>query len=352
MSCAYCHLGAARARVYCHEGHLNLLCHHCVERLPDAVCFQPQCEACVDLERYTDTNVTSISKTTGPQSAIESLPPENIRHDIAGPFRVHVSNLDFALAEDELRAHFVRFGRVLSVHLPRRKNGRSNGWAHVEFPSLKDARCAAELGNNTNLLDRCIRVKLDSCLEASQQLALADQKQRTSADTEGELGTGGASMLQCRTCSSIVASLSDMQLIKDGRRIEDVTGYFLVCKPDCVTNCRTVVPHPDHETQPFKMEQILCKECDSDLGNVQTGARAPGLRRSWAEKDKFLSHFRAESVVVSFGDCPQLRIRFFKWSSISNVIGEQPVEQLSMASITRALKTQALNEKEIQWITA
>ncbi len=73
--------------------------------------------------------------------------------------RLYVGNLPFSLTEDQLRAHFARFGRVVSVMVStERDTGRPRGFGFVEFADSKEGVAAIAGTNGKPLAGRPLRV--------------------------------------------------------------------------------------------------------------------------------------------------------------------------------------------------
>ncbi|MDH7459726.1 RNA-binding protein [Chitinophagaceae bacterium 26-R-25] len=72
---------------------------------------------------------------------------------------MYVSNLDFQVREEDLRALFAPFGEVTSVKVIKdRETGRSRGFGFVEMSSDEAANKAIASLNNKELEGRAISV--------------------------------------------------------------------------------------------------------------------------------------------------------------------------------------------------
>jgi len=74
--------------------------------------------------------------------------------------RLFVSNIPFDCTPDQLHAHFVRFGRVAKVSIPKHADtGKPTGYALVEMVDEDDAVRAMRNLDDTDFRGRLIRVK-------------------------------------------------------------------------------------------------------------------------------------------------------------------------------------------------
>ena len=67
--------------------------------------------------------------------------------------RVWVGNLSFDTTDESLTKAFESIGKVVSVKIPRRNDGRSKGFGFVEFETLEDANKAVEEWKGQRELD-------------------------------------------------------------------------------------------------------------------------------------------------------------------------------------------------------
>jgi RNA recognition motif-containing protein len=73
--------------------------------------------------------------------------------------KIYVGNLSFRATDDDLRAAFEPFGKVASAQVIKdRETGRSRGFGFVEMPSQDEGNTAIEKVNNTEIVDRAVRV--------------------------------------------------------------------------------------------------------------------------------------------------------------------------------------------------
>lgn len=72
---------------------------------------------------------------------------------------LYVSNLAYALTDDELRNEFANFGVVSSARVVKdRESGRSRGFGFVEMPNDSEALAAIRALNNANVSGRPMKV--------------------------------------------------------------------------------------------------------------------------------------------------------------------------------------------------
>lgn len=73
--------------------------------------------------------------------------------------KIYVGNLSFRANDEDLLAAFEPFGEVVSARVIKDKeSGRSRGFGFVEMPNADEANAAIDKLNNTELVDRPIRV--------------------------------------------------------------------------------------------------------------------------------------------------------------------------------------------------
>lgn len=73
--------------------------------------------------------------------------------------KIYVGNLSFRATDDDLRAAFEPFGEVASARVIQDKEtGRSRGFGFVEMPSQDEGNTAIDKVNNTEIVDRAVRV--------------------------------------------------------------------------------------------------------------------------------------------------------------------------------------------------
>ena len=76
---------------------------------------------------------------------------------------VYVGNLNYKTTGEDLACFFegAEIGEVVNVDLKTRDDGRSRGWALVEFSSEEDAVSCVEQLNNAILQERCMTIRMD-----------------------------------------------------------------------------------------------------------------------------------------------------------------------------------------------
>lgn len=73
--------------------------------------------------------------------------------------KIYVGNLSFRATDDDLRAAFEPFGTVASAQVVQdRDTGRSRGFGFVEMPNSDEGNTAIDKVNNTEIVDRAVRV--------------------------------------------------------------------------------------------------------------------------------------------------------------------------------------------------
>ena len=73
--------------------------------------------------------------------------------------KIYVGNLSFRATDDDLRAAFEPYGEVVSARVIKDKEtGRSRGFGFVEMPNQAEGNAAIEKVNNTDVVDRPVRV--------------------------------------------------------------------------------------------------------------------------------------------------------------------------------------------------
>lgn len=73
-------------------------------------------------------------------------------------YQVFVGGLRYSASEDEVRDHFSKYGRVVSVIIPITKTGTARGCAFVAFATESDQKTAIQALNETEFMGRKIYV--------------------------------------------------------------------------------------------------------------------------------------------------------------------------------------------------
>lgn len=269
-------------------------------------------------------------------SCITSRRPELSLHpgttSVRDSVRVHVSNLDYGVDEEELARHVLRAGfpRPL-VEINRRKNGKSNGYGWVTFESHESSH---HLVSSTlpQLRGRELRLKLDEA-SAVQARVVVDQP------------SGG--FVRCKKCRGACASLAETFLVHDVRQRRDGTplgvfdakpGYFCIAPEQQLQNC-LMLPHPEKEIMSFKLASVVCAFCKEDLGNLQTTTTMEG---NWLDLvGETVVNFRCKSVVLELTDCASNYVETNKWSVLAEAMGAKSqyrLGDLRMATFAHLLK--------------
>ena len=80
-------------------------------------------------------------------------------HGVDSYVKIYVGNLSFKATDDDLRAAFEPYGEVVSARVIKDKEtGRSRGFGFVEMPNQEQANAAIAKVNNTDIVDRPVRV--------------------------------------------------------------------------------------------------------------------------------------------------------------------------------------------------
>ena len=80
-------------------------------------------------------------------------------HGVDSYVKIYVGNLSFKATDDDLRAAFEPYGEVVSARVIKDKEtGRSRGFGFVEMPNQEQANAAIAKVNNTEIVDRPVRV--------------------------------------------------------------------------------------------------------------------------------------------------------------------------------------------------
>ena len=73
--------------------------------------------------------------------------------------KIYVGNLSFRAKDEDLRTAFEPFGEVASARVVTdRESGRSRGFGFVEMPNQNEGNAAIEALNDTEIVDRAVRV--------------------------------------------------------------------------------------------------------------------------------------------------------------------------------------------------
>ena len=119
--------------------------------------------------------------------------------------RLHVSNLDFLVSEEDLGLHLDASGIhcPFQVDIHRRADGRSNGYGRLTFKTPADAQRALNMSIPA-LRGRQVQLKVDEAV-------LTGDEERNSPSTET-----GESFMCCKKCHQRCAPLADVLLVEDG----------------------------------------------------------------------------------------------------------------------------------------
>lgn len=245
--------------------------------------------------------------------------------------RLHVSNLDFSVSEEDLGLHLDASGIhcPFQVDIHRRADGRSNGYGRLTFKTPADAQHALNMSIPA-LRGRQVQLKLDEAV-------LTREEKSNSPSTET-----GESFMCCKKCHERCAPLADVLLVEDvrlarkdvpARKFAEQATFLCIGIEASVFN-QVSVPHPDSERMPFKIAQVSCRTCQSDLGNIQN---ASAMHGNWAEKlGERVMHFKCDSVVLELSDCHEKLLEIRKWRMLAAATGQELEYRLSQLSLAEA----------------
>lgn len=133
---------------------------------------------------------------------------------------VHVSNLDKALTEQEIREVFSKFGKVTRVNVPVNLAGRNRGFAYLDFETKEQAEKAAEEMNNTKFRNQILTVEVskESKVKHAARTVNPDRGSASPApssrDNEGDenMSEGGADHAKPSTADIAARTIALMGL--------------------------------------------------------------------------------------------------------------------------------------------
>lgn len=217
--------------------------------------------------------------------------------------RVHIRNIDFNVDEQELGDHICRHfrdaHRLEAVRIARRPTGRSQGHATLEFESLDAAQGFVDTGLPP-LRDRALKISLDT-MHAAGEAVPAE----------------GLGRVCCRQCLTPCARLVDVFLIEGRRQAGRGYGphtpnaYLCISRRSALLDC-PIVPHDQREKYPYKLGEIRCSACSTDLGNLQDES---ALNEEDIETfGKEVVHYRCHAVCLELCDDRDRLLEVSKWS--------------------------------------
>lgn len=95
---------------------------------------------------------------------------------------VHVSNLDNALTESDIRDIFSKYGKVMRVNIPKNMSGKPKGFCFLDFETKEQAEEAVSELNNTKLRHQILQVSLS---KPSKVKTTAKSISQEAVDAEG-----------------------------------------------------------------------------------------------------------------------------------------------------------------------
>jgi RNA recognition motif-containing protein len=103
---------------------------------------------------------------------------------------LHITDLDTAASENDLKTVFSKFGNVLRVSIPRNKAGKTHGTAYVELETKAQAESAASELNKTKYRNTIMTVRVSMPMTFKRSAAVANDRALTPAvsekDNEGD----------------------------------------------------------------------------------------------------------------------------------------------------------------------
>ncbi|KOS20750.1 putative RNA-binding protein [Escovopsis weberi] len=153
---------------------------------------------------------------------------KNREGPVAEGREVHISGLNTAATEDELRSIFSKFGNVTRINIPRNMSGKGRGFAFVVFETREEAEESASELNNTKFLNQILHVEISkhSKVKPSAQNAVHAP---SASPSQSPAPTGGAEA---------------MDIVADGRASNPTSAEIasrtiaLLGLPDTVNDAR------------------------------------------------------------------------------------------------------------------
>ena len=71
-----------------------------------------------------------------------------------------VRNIPFKIEINDLKKIFSIFGKILSIRLPKRKNGENRGFAFINYGNINDAKKALYFVQNTKIDSRFLKINI------------------------------------------------------------------------------------------------------------------------------------------------------------------------------------------------
>jgi len=71
-----------------------------------------------------------------------------------------VRNIPFKIQINDLKKIFSIFGKIISIRLPKRKNGENRGFAFIDYGNLNNAKKALYFVQNTKIDSRFLKINL------------------------------------------------------------------------------------------------------------------------------------------------------------------------------------------------
>eukprot|EP00930_Biecheleria_cincta_P084640 TRINITY_DN74090_c0_g1_i1.p1 TRINITY_DN74090_c0_g1~~TRINITY_DN74090_c0_g1_i1.p1 ORF type:complete len:732 (-),score=129.13 TRINITY_DN74090_c0_g1_i1:289-2439(-) len=277
--------------------------------------------------KFLNANSTSSDGT-----AIFSKSRRTCLTEVLQKVLVHVSNLASSVSEDDLGMHLVDAGLECParIEISRRSDGKSNCHGWVTFSSPEAATRAVEL-HVPPLLGREVKLQIDFVSQADASMSVV---------------SGG--WILCRKCQNRCCPLMDTMLVQDMRiprdgtpeaKFEPKKGYFCIGKPDSLINSN-LMDHPDTSCTSFKLKQVNCAGCSSDLGNVQ---KTTAMTGEWSVlMGEQVVHFKCASVLLKLKDSDDMCLEPTKWGSMRALLQDSNrylLSQLTMRLVSELMST-------------
>lgn len=110
--------------------------------------------------------------------------------------KIFVGNLSWKTTEEELKAHFEKFGKVISAKIVTdQMTGKSKGFGFVEMEDAEAAEKAIQELNGKPLVDRPLRISLAQERERTERRDSGSREGYGSGNRSGGYGHGRRSSM-------------------------------------------------------------------------------------------------------------------------------------------------------------
>lgn len=105
---------------------------------------------------------------------------------------IHLSSLDTAISEDEIKAICSKFGNVTRVNLPKNMSGRNKGFAFIDFATKDEALLAVSELDSTKIRNQIVKAQLskDSKVKHTSTTVSAIESETSKPNLTSELSSG------------------------------------------------------------------------------------------------------------------------------------------------------------------